>query len=233
MRPVRPAEDGIVGHAGAVGDVHYLSSARNGCEHAPDHELTLRAEPAAPRVARHWVMRVVAAAGIGGSINQLIEVLTAELVSDAVRLADEDSQVRVRLRICDSGRGMPDDVAERAFEPFYTTKGSGEGTGLGLATVYGIVTQAGGEVSLTSEVGLGTTITVLLPAGAAPAHTEVAERPAVTEGNGETLLVAEDEDALRDVAGRILTGEVWQALERMPPPPSRGGVAEPVAGEAS
>jgi two-component system cell cycle sensor histidine kinase/response regulator CckA len=119
---------------------------------------------------------------------------------------------RVRLRVCDSGRGMPADVAERAFDPFYTTKGSGEGTGLGLATVYGIVTQAGGEVALASEVGLGTTITVLLPAGAAPASSEAADRPSTTEGNGETLLVAEDEDALRDVAGRILTGAGYRVL---------------------
>ena len=71
--------------------------------HAADHELTLRAEPAAPRVARHWVMRVVAAAGIGGSINQLIEVLTAELVADAVRTGDEDDRVRVWLRIGEDG----------------------------------------------------------------------------------------------------------------------------------
>ncbi len=71
--------------------------------YAADHELTLRAEPAAARVARHWVMRVVAAAGIGGSINQLIEVLTAELVADAVRLAGEDDRVRVWLRIGEDG----------------------------------------------------------------------------------------------------------------------------------
>jgi two-component system cell cycle sensor histidine kinase/response regulator CckA len=119
---------------------------------------------------------------------------------------------RVRLRVCDSGRGMPADVAERAFEPFYTTKGSGEGTGLGLATVYGIVTQAGGEVALTSEVGLGTTITVLLPAGAAASDPEPGGEPAATDGHGETLLVAEDEDALRDVAGRILSGAGYRVL---------------------
>ncbi|MEV0898350.1 ATP-binding protein [Actinoplanes sp. NPDC049802] len=119
---------------------------------------------------------------------------------------------QVRLRVCDSGRGMPADVAERAFEPFYTTKGSAEGSGLGLATVYGIVTQAGGEVSLSSEVGLGTTITVLLPAGATPATDSAAERPAATGGHGETLLVVEDEDALRDVAGRILTGAGYRVL---------------------
>jgi two-component system cell cycle sensor histidine kinase/response regulator CckA len=119
---------------------------------------------------------------------------------------------QVRLRVGDSGRGMPADVAERAFEPFYTTKGSGEATGLGLATVYGIVTQAGGEVTLTSEVGLGTTVTVLLPAGAAATEPETRGEPAATAGRGETLLVAEDEDALRDVAGRILTGAGYRVL---------------------
>ncbi|MEU4423132.1 ATP-binding protein [Actinoplanes sp. NPDC024001] len=129
------------------------------------------------------------------------------LVIDTGR--DDD---RVRMRIVDCGRGMPSDVLERAFEPFYTTKGSGEGTGLGLATVYGIVTQAGGEVAITSEVGLGTTVTVHLPAGAAVAPVEVAERARATEGHGETLLVVEDEDALRDVAGRILTGAGYRVL---------------------
>ncbi|GAA0431061.1 hypothetical protein Aca07nite_17640 [Actinoplanes capillaceus] len=129
------------------------------------------------------------------------------LVIDTAALGD-----RVRLRVCDSGRGMPADVAERAFEPFFTTKGSAEGSGLGLATVYGIVTQAGGEVTLNSEVGLGTTITVLLPAGATPAADGATERPAATGGRGETLLVVEDEDALRDVAGRILTGAGYRVL---------------------
>jgi PAS domain S-box-containing protein len=119
---------------------------------------------------------------------------------------------RVRLRVTDCGRGMAPDVVERAFEPFFTTKASGEGTGLGLATVYGIVTQAGGEVGINSEVGLGTTVTVLLPAGAAAAPVDTAERPAPTGGHGETLLVVEDEDALRDVAGRILTGAGYRVL---------------------
>ncbi|MDI6098279.1 ATP-binding protein [Actinoplanes sp. NEAU-A12] len=119
---------------------------------------------------------------------------------------------RIRLRVSDSGRGMPADVAERAFEPFFTTKGSAEGTGLGLATVYGIVTQAGGEVTLTSDVGLGTTVTVLLPAGAAVEPADAAAEPAPTGGHGETLLVVEDEEALRDVAGRILTGAGYRVI---------------------
>jgi CheY-like chemotaxis protein len=117
------------------------------------------------------------------------------------------------MRVRDSGKGMAPDVAERAFEPFFTTKASGEGTGLGLATVYGIVTQAGGSVSISSEPGLGTTVTVLLPVGdeAAPAAAPVAT-PTVTSGHGETLLVVEDEAALRDVAGRILSGAGYRVL---------------------
>ncbi|GAA1607015.1 hybrid sensor histidine kinase/response regulator [Actinoplanes couchii] len=118
----------------------------------------------------------------------------------------------VVLRVGDTGRGMAPDVAERAFEPFYTTKGSGEGTGLGLATVYGIVTQAGGEVSLTSEVDLGTTITVLLPAGEPIVAGDEPEETGGVGARGETLLVVEDEDALRDVAGRILTGAGYRVL---------------------
>jgi two-component system cell cycle sensor histidine kinase/response regulator CckA len=119
----------------------------------------------------------------------------------------------VRLRVGDSGTGMPPEVVERAFEPFFTTKRSGEGTGLGLATVYGIVTQAGGSVAIASEQGVGTTVTVLLPATAgATAAVEAAADESPTAGHGETLLVVEDEDALRDVAGRILCGAGYRVL---------------------
>ncbi|WP_045743407.1 hybrid sensor histidine kinase/response regulator [Actinoplanes rectilineatus] len=119
---------------------------------------------------------------------------------------------RVRLRVADTGRGMPEDVRDRAFEPFFTTKGSAEGTGLGLATVYGIVTQAGGEVSIASEVGRGTTVTVLLPPGAGAEAYAATEKPVTTGGCGETLLVVEDEVALREVTGRILTAAGYRVL---------------------
>jgi two-component system cell cycle sensor histidine kinase/response regulator CckA len=122
---------------------------------------------------------------------------------------------KLRMRVSDSGRGMTPDVLEHAFEPFFTTKASGEGTGLGLATVYGIVTQAGGEVSIASSPGLGTTVTVLLPIASDPSlpvPTLVSPTRAVTHGRGETLLVVEDEAALRDVAGRILSGAGYRVL---------------------
>jgi len=119
---------------------------------------------------------------------------------------------QVRIRVSDSGRGMAPDVAEHAFEPFFTTKASGEGTGLGLATVYGIVTQAGGEVSIASSPGLGTTVTVLLPAASGSLSAPVLPVSAPAKGRGETLLVVEDEAALRDVAGRILSGAGYRVL---------------------
>jgi two-component system cell cycle sensor histidine kinase/response regulator CckA len=111
----------------------------------------------------------------------------------------------VRIRVSDTGTGMPKDVVDKAFDPFFTTKPSGQGTGLGLATVYGIITQAGGTVQIYSEAGLGTTITVLLPVtdAAVAAESEPPARADV-DGRGTTVLVVEDEDALREVTERIL-----------------------------
>src|SRR5436190_680588 len=111
----------------------------------------------------------------------------------------------VRLTVADDGHGMEPDVAERAFEPFFTTKEAGHGTGLGLATVYGIVTEAGGTVEIDSKAGSGTTITIFLPAaeeGAAPGE-EVAE-PAQQIAAGARILLVEDQDPVRRQASRIL-----------------------------
>jgi CheY-like chemotaxis protein len=118
----------------------------------------------------------------------------------------------VRIRVEDSGTGMPRDVIARAFEPFFTTKPKGEGTGLGLATVYGIVKQSGGDVQISSEPGVGTTFTVLLPVtdeAAIDVETPVVGVPA---GRGETVLVVEDEPAIREVARRILMRSGYEVL---------------------
>jgi two-component system cell cycle sensor histidine kinase/response regulator CckA len=110
----------------------------------------------------------------------------------------------VALKVSDTGTGIPRHVLDRVFEPFFTTKPKGEGTGLGLATVYGIITQAGGHVRIYSEPGLGTSLTALLPVTGqdpAPAAPPSAEP---RQGHGQAILVVEDEPALREVTRRIL-----------------------------
>ncbi|MDQ1430836.1 MAG: hypothetical protein QOF40_1438, partial [Actinomycetota bacterium] len=118
------------------------------------------------------------------------------------------------LSVSDTGMGMSPEVLARAFEPFFTTKASGEGTGLGLATVYGIVTEAGGTVLLYSEGELGTTVRVYLPAAEEAATVPRSSRAAtVRRGQGETILVVEDEQAMREVAARILRRNGYRVLE--------------------
>ena len=102
----------------------------------------------------------------------------------------------------------------RIFEPFFTTKPAGKGTGLGLATVYGIVKQHQGWIEVESRVGKGTTFHVLLPAGSRPASAAIEPvAPAAARGRRETVLVAEDEPALRRLAARILGNLGYEVLE--------------------
>jgi two-component system, cell cycle sensor histidine kinase and response regulator CckA len=119
----------------------------------------------------------------------------------------------VRLRVSDSGVGMGPEVLQRAFEPFYTTKAAGQGTGLGLATVYGIIQQAGGRSQIYSEPGVGTTITMLLPATeqVSPAAATPTRSP-MRRDCEEMILLVEDEPALREVTRRILLGAGYRVL---------------------
>ncbi|HEY6277607.1 MAG TPA: response regulator [Streptosporangiaceae bacterium] len=116
----------------------------------------------------------------------------------------------VAVKVGDTGTGMPKEVADRAFEPFFTTKPKGEASGLGLATVYGIITQAGGSVRIYSEPGLGTTVIIWLPV-TTRSRPPAEEPPArCAGGDGETVLVVEDESALREVTRRILVRNGYQ-----------------------
>ncbi len=112
----------------------------------------------------------------------------------------------VRVRVSDDGAGMDEQTIGRAFDPFFTTKPPGQGTGLGLATVYGIIQQSGGRAQIYSEVGVGTTFTILLPATDRAGAGDESRQDAVPARGEATVLLVEDEQALREVTHRILAG---------------------------
>jgi len=126
----------------------------------------------------------------------------------------------VRLDVADTGYGMSKDVIARAFEPFFTTKPKGKGTGLGLATAYGIVQQAHGTISIESVVGKGTTIHVILPAqlGVRPEVTRI--RASATPDampNAAMVFVVEDEAAVRKAVVRLLSDRGYATLQAAGP----------------
>ena len=148
----------------------------------------------------------------GGSLS-----LTTQAVSQAHRRAGEPELTPGRyvlLRVSDTGVGMDESVRVRIFEPFFTTKGRKGGTGLGLAMVYGIVRQAGGDVTVTSEPGRGTTFNIFLPEAPVDTHqtgTET-ETPAPISRGTETVLVVEDEPQLLELTCRMLTEQGYRVL---------------------
>ncbi|MGA2991137.1 MAG: PAS domain S-box protein [Candidatus Korobacteraceae bacterium] len=119
----------------------------------------------------------------------------------------------VKLSVADTGMGMDAETQSHVFEPFFTTKERGKGTGLGLATVYGIVKQSGGFISLTSEVGRGATFDVYLPRVEEPITRASKPSPATaSSGGSEAILLVEDEEALRDAACQFLQSRGYTVL---------------------
>jgi len=120
----------------------------------------------------------------------------------------------VLLAVTDSGVGMNRQTLQRIFDPFFTTKEQGRGTGLGLSTVYGIVKQNGGLISVYSEPGKGTAFRIYLPATAGAEAAEKAEEPVVTvAGGSETILLVEDQEEVRTLAAKILARYGYHVLE--------------------
>jgi signal transduction histidine kinase len=119
----------------------------------------------------------------------------------------------VELSVTDTGAGMDAETKSRIFEPFFTTKGPGKGTGLGLATVYGIVRQTGGGISVASEVGKGSTFSIYLPRENAPVdYTKDAAAPVSKSGNFETVMVVEDEEIVRELVCEVLEDQGYNVL---------------------
>jgi CheY-like chemotaxis protein len=120
----------------------------------------------------------------------------------------------VVLAISDTGMGMSPETVTHLFEPFFTTKAPGKGTGLGLATAYGIVKQSGGAISVYSEPGQGTTVKIYLPSAAAkPAAEAIEQAPASAQRGNETILVLEDEARVRKLICEVLAGRGYHVLE--------------------
>ena len=117
------------------------------------------------------------------------------------------------LSIADDGAGMSDEISSRIFEPFFTTKEVGQGTGLGLATVYGIVKQSGGSIEVSSKVGQGTTFRVYLPIVDAPETAPPSPDPLRAPTGGETILLVEDEPDVRLMTRMLLQRSGYTMLE--------------------
>jgi signal transduction histidine kinase/ActR/RegA family two-component response regulator len=119
----------------------------------------------------------------------------------------------VMLSVTDTGAGMDEETKSHIFEPFFTTKGPGKGTGLGLATVYGIVRQTGGGISVESELGKGSTFRIYLPLESAPVDlSRTPLTPVEKSDNFETVLVVEDEDIVRELVCEVLEDQGYSVL---------------------
>ena len=151
----------------------------------------------------------------GGRLT--IETANTWLDERAARERDMQPGQYVAICVTDTGMGMPSDVMARAFDPFYTTKPTGEGTGLGLSMIYGFAKQSNGQVRLYSEVGAGTTARIYLPRHQGDAVNEEEKQPeparAARAEAGDTVLVVDDEPSVRMLVAEVLGELGYTAIE--------------------
>ncbi|WP_439598581.1 PAS domain S-box protein [Falsiroseomonas sp.] len=171
---------------------------------APDLHVALIDAPQLETAVLNLCINARDAMPEGGRLT--IETANARLDADYARhegeLAPGDY---VMVQVSDSGSGMPPEILARAFEPFFTTKEVGQGSGLGLSTVYGFLKQSGGHVTIHSQPAGGTRVRMYLPRAQGPAaRPEPARRLAGPRGGTERVLVVEDDGAVRDYAGSLL-----------------------------
>jgi CheY-like chemotaxis protein/two-component sensor histidine kinase len=147
----------------------------------------------------------------GGRITITLDELTPDQERVPV-LAGGQPRTHVRLTVSDTGYGMDPETKARIFEPFFTTKELGKGTGLGLATVYGIVQQTGGHIVVESEPGLGTRFEVYFPRAEGTLVQKRGALPATPAGGSECILLVEDQDGLRTLMCDILERHGYKVI---------------------
>jgi CheY-like chemotaxis protein len=178
---------------------------------------SLRAATADPSLLENALLNLAINARDAMSGTGILVIETSNAVLDESYAATRTDVVAgdyVMLTVTDTGVGMPPEVLERVFEPFFTTKEVGEGTGLGLSMVFGFAKQSGGHVAIYSEEGHGTTVKLYLPqTGKTAKRVEVSATKDVPLGQGETVLVVEDDGDVRELAVLMLEELGYQVLE--------------------
>ncbi len=179
---------------------------------APDLQMTMADPTQIEQVLMNLCLNARDAMPQGGRI--VIETQNVEIGEDFRRTHSRGQPGRyVLLSVSDTGVGMDAATLDRIFEPFFTTKEMGRGTGLGLATVYGVVKQHGGFMNVYSEPGQGTTFQVYLPASSGlPGAIELATSEDAQKGGTETILVAEDHDGLRELVRTTLASQGYGVI---------------------
>jgi signal transduction histidine kinase len=181
----------------------------------PDQKLSsVKADPGQiEQVILNLAVNARDAMPMGGKLS----VLTANVLMDGAEAAKRPPMTPgpyILLSVTDTGHGMDDATKAHIFEPFFTTKEVGKGTGLGLATVYGVVKQSGGFIWVDSSPGVGTTFEIYLPQVEGKAvNVDLEEKPSVIPGGSETVLVVEDEAGVRELACQFLRVKGYNVLE--------------------
>ncbi|HET6411215.1 MAG TPA: ATP-binding protein [Anaeromyxobacter sp.] len=163
------------------------------------------------QVALNLVTNARDAMPVGGSIELAVRSLGAKEAESLGSTLMEEKQVMLEVK--DHGLGISPEVRDRMFEPFFTTKPRGHGTGLGLATVRGIVAESGGQIAVESAIGSGSTFRVFLPRAEGCAAPRATPRRSAVHGKGERILVVEDDPEVRALVRRILEGEGYGVAE--------------------